>query len=427
LLRIALENLNNDNLEFESDLKLTPDEIDEIKRLMYSIHRSGLFEIKLDLIDNIEKYEAEYKLLEETNGEKALEELEIKCPWCKDIFAPENLQKISENIAETLKNYEFESFLIGTKLPKRFKELEKEIETPFMESIRQEFGRELGKIVTPILKRRVDKENPDIVIMVNPYNQKVTLQVNPIFIKGRYKKLVRGIPQSHWHCRTCKGRGCEKCNFTGKQYQTSVEEIIAEPFMEIMKGSSEALHGAGREDIDVRMLGNGRPFVIEIKEPKVRTVNLKKMSEKVNSSKMVEITDLEYGNKKDVHFFKNEPHKKTYLAKVECDEKVSKEEVLNLVQKLENLVIDQRTPDRVAHRRADLVRVRKVYKAWPHILDDYNFELKIFCDGGLYIKELISSDEGRTSPSVSELLDKKCICKFLDVLDVHDYEDVENI
>ena len=112
-----------------------------------------------------------------------------------------------------------------------------------MESIRQEFGRDLGKIVTPLLKRRVDKENPDIVVMVNPYNQKVTLQVNPVFIKGRYKKLVRGIPQSHWHCRTCKGRGCEKCNFTGKQYQTSVEEIIAEPFMEVMKGSSEALHG----------------------------------------------------------------------------------------------------------------------------------------------------------------------------------------
>jgi tRNA pseudouridine synthase 10 len=61
------------------------------------------------------------------------------------------------------------------------------------------------------------------------------------------------------------------------------------------------------------------------------------------------------------------------------------------------------------------------------MIDDYNFELKIFCDGGLYIKELINSDEGRTTPSVSELLNKKCICKFLDVLDVHDYEDAENI
>ncbi|MBA2862573.1 tRNA pseudouridine(54/55) synthase Pus10 [Methanococcus maripaludis] len=421
-LRNALEKMNESSEN--SDNQINPEKLEEIKELMYSLYKSGISGIKLDLIEDIEKYETKFK--NEAEYEKT-EECEELCPWCKGIFEIENIEKVAENVVDALSEYEFDSFLIGTKLPKRFKELENEIETPFMESIRQEFGRELGKVVVPLVKRRVDKENPDIVVMVNPYNQKVTLQVNPVFIKGRYKKLVRGIPQSHWHCRSCKGKGCEKCNFTGKQYMTSVEEIIAEPFMDVMKGSSEALHGAGREDIDVRMLGNGRPFVIEIKEPKVRKVNLEELASKVNASETVEILNVEYGLKKDVHFFKNEPHKKTYLAQVECDEKVSSEEVAELVNKLEDLVIDQRTPDRVSHRRADLVRVRKVYKAWPHMIDDYNFELKIFCDGGLYIKELISSDEGRTTPSVSELLNNKCICKFLDVLDVHDYDDVENI
>ena len=34
-------------------------------------------------------------------------------------------------------------------------------------------------------------------------------------------------------------------------------------------GSKQAyLHAAGREDIDVRMLGQGRPFVIEFVNPK---------------------------------------------------------------------------------------------------------------------------------------------------------------
>ena len=422
-LRLALEEMKeaSENPELKP---VDPEKLEEIKELMYCLYKTGISGIKLDLIEDIEKYETKFK--NEAEYEKN-EECDELCPWCKGIFEPENIEKVAENVVNALSEYEFDSFLIGTKLPKRFKELEKEIETPFIESIRQEFGRELGKVVVPLVKRRVDKENPDIVVMVNPYNQKVTLQVNPVFIKGRYKKLVRGIPQSHWHCRSCKGKGCEKCNFTGKQYMTSVEEIIAEPFMEVMKGSSEALHGAGREDIDVRMLGNGRPFVIEIKEPMIRKVNLEELASKVNESGNVEIINVEYGVKKDVHFFKNEPHKKTYLAHVECEEKVSNEEVAELVKKLEDLTIDQRTPDRVSHRRADLVRVRKVYKAWPHMIDDYNFELKIFCDGGLYIKELINSDEGRTTPSVSELLNKKCICKFLDVLDVHDYEDAENI
>ena len=44
----------------------------------------------------------------------------------------------------------------------------------------------------------------------------------------------------------------------------------------------------------------------------------------------------------------------------------------------------------------------------------------IYCDGGLYIKELISGDDGRTKPSVSSILNKNCICKELDVLKVHD-------
>ena len=43
----------------------------------------------------------------------------------------------------------------------------------------------------------------------------------------------------------------------------------------------------------------------------------------------------------------------------------------------------------------------------------------IECEGGLYIKELISSDEGRTSPSVSEILGKKAFCVQLDVLEVN--------
>lgn len=317
-LRLALEEMKeaSENPELKP---VDPEKLEEIKELMYCLYKTGISGIKLDLIDDIEKYETKFK--NEAEYEKN-EECDELCPWCKGIFEPENIEKVAENVVNALSEYEFDSFLIGTKLPKRFKELEKEIETPFIESIRQEFGRELGKVVVPLVKRRVDKENPDIVVMVNPYNQKVTLQVNPVFIKGRYKKLVRGIPQSHWHCRSCKGKGCEKCNFTGKQYMTSVEEIIAEPFMDVMKGSSEALHGAGREDIDVRMLGNGRPFVIEIKEPKIRKVNLEELASKVNESGNVEIINVEYGIKKDVHFFKNEPHKKTYLAHVECEKSI---------------------------------------------------------------------------------------------------------
>ena len=83
-------------------------------------------------------------------------------------------------------------------------------------------------------------------------------------------KYSREIPQTKWFCRICRGKGCRKCNYTGTLYEQSIEELIAKYFLEETKASDESFHGAGREDIDVRMLGNGRPFVLEVKDPAKR-------------------------------------------------------------------------------------------------------------------------------------------------------------
>ena len=56
-------------------------------------------------------------------------------------------------------------------------------------------------------------------------------------------------------------------------YLESVEEIIAGPLLKETKGEDVALHAAGREDVDARMLGNGRPFIIEIKRPIKKMLN----------------------------------------------------------------------------------------------------------------------------------------------------------
>ena len=376
------------------------EEIERIKEDLSYLYRSGLTEIK------------------EIEGVEVVGE--DRCPWCKGIFQEKNLEEILEKTLKLLSEYQYDTFLVGTVLPKPIKKLEERIKTPYMESIKQEFNRTMGKLILERTSKRVDREKPDIIILINPYKKRVKLQVSPVYIKGRYRKLVRGIPQTKWPCRHCKGKGCEECNYTGKRYSTSVEEIIAGPFMKAFKGRDEAFHGAGREDIDVRMLGDGRPFVLEIREPKVRKVDLEKIKEEINRSGMVEVLNLEYGSKEDIVLLKNKPHKKTYLALVECEEEVSDEELSELEKKLENLTIYQRTPKRVSHRRADLVRIRKVYKVWAERVDPKRFKLKIYCDGGLYIKELISGDDGRTKPSVSEILNKRCVCRELDVLKVHD-------
>jgi len=81
-------------------------------------------------------------------------------------------------------------------------------------------------------------------------------------------------------------------------------------------------------------------------------------------------------------------------------------------------IIKQRTPTRVLHRRADKVRTKKVYDLEAKKVSEDEIELTIRGQGGLYIKELITGDEGRTTPSVAEVLGKDLTVLELTVLDV---------
>jgi tRNA pseudouridine synthase 10 len=103
---------------------------------------------------------------------------------------------------------------------------------------------------------------------------------------------------------------------------------------------------------------------------------------------------------------------------VEFDKPVD-DELLSLLEKsLVNAVVKQQTPQRVLHRRADLVREKHIYEAKVKKLSLNRIELKLRCQGGLYIKELITGDNGRTIPNVAETIGVKAVPLDLDVLSV---------
>jgi len=345
------------------------------------------------------------------------------CYVCGDIFL--DLENILEKIINTIHNsqVEFTTFLVGCRLPDEILEKEKDIQekTGFNgDIIKKEINRELGKELELRLEREVDFDNPNLVIMMDFTSNQVELQINPLFIEGRYRKLIRGIPQTRWPCRKCRGKGCEKCDFTGKMYPESVEELMAEKVLKATRGVESKFHGAGREDIDVRMLGRGRPFVLEIKEPKLRDLNLEELTAEINQhcTGKVEVLDLKSVNKdrrSGIKASSTETYK-IYRALVELDQETD-EEKLNVLNSLN--IIKQRTPIRVSHRRADKIRTREVKEIQVKLLDSNHLELVVNCEGGLYIKELISGDEDRTQPSVTSILGITAKCIELDVLEVN--------
>ena len=80
----------------------------------------------------------------------------------------------------------------------------------------------------------------------------------------------------------------------------------------------------------------------------------------------------------------------------------------------------QSTPTRVAHRRADLVRERKVHYTKLEELspDGLSALIVVGCQGGLYVKELVSGDEGRTKPNLAENLNAEAKVAELDVIKI---------
>ena len=357
---------------------------------------------------------------------------EIECGICSDIFKEIDsslLDLVYEKI--DFLEVEFDTFVVGCKLPKEMVEKDAEISEKLgldVEILKREVNREMGKILEKNLPQEVDFDKEDVIIMAdfrrmlkedveNPI--KVRIQINPIFIEGRYNKLVRNIPQTKWPCRKCKGRGCEACNFTGKQYPESVEELLSETALKYSKGYEAKFHGAGREDIDVRMLGDGRPFVLEIKEPRIRKLDLEKIEREANEAALGKTSyhNLKYTvRKRKAEIKTSSPDTyKVYRALVECEDEI-REEDLDKLQSLHT--IQQRTPIRVSHRRADKIREKEVKELSCKYINPHSFEMIIKTEGGLYIKELISSDEGRSKPSVSEVLGTQAICAELDVIEV---------
>lgn len=389
--------------------------------------------IKLALVlegDRIYKSENDDSLLKElascsifARKTLRLEGEDEQCWVCLDQF--KKLDEWADEAVKALEGLEYSTFLVGTKVSGLLSENEEmlwaEAGTAYAEQLKTELNREVGKRVAEKVQKDVDFENPDITITLDLAKNKLELQIRSVYILGRYRKLIRGIPQTRWPCRKCKGKGCERCNFTGKQYQESVDELIKGPVVKAFQAIDTAFHGSGREDIDALMLGSGRPFVVEAKSPVKRSTDLEELMRSINEKAVgkIEVRELSFTGKDMIETLKSSKADKTYKLKVTFKEPVSEEKLKSSLEALSDIEISQQTPKRVVHRRADLVRKRHVHSIKLDELTDEGYAyITVNCEGGLYVKELISGDEGRTNPSLSGLLGTPALVEDLDVVNV---------
>jgi len=266
------------------------------------------------------------------------------------------------------------------------------------EPIKHEIYRRIGKEMLKLLTgKRVDKLRPNIVVRIDLLTGKVTVVRNPLLVEGKYLKLSRRVAQSK-RFGSVRTTLLEKLRYVG----------------DIFGGSEHVIHVSGREDSDVRMLGPGRPLVVEVKQP-IRyrghvppLVDDEVIFTPVGFTTREEVRRLKEKAKVDI---------KLYRALVYSERPLAAEDLGKMVE-LSGKIITQYTPRRIKRLHPRRKRTRMVYELAWRLISAHVFELFVRCQGGLYVKEFIHGDGGRTTPSVAEVLNSYLEVLELDVLSV---------
>lgn len=385
---LALMKLHEELLKCESD--------DDRKRIIKQICRIA-----------VTGHEAAIKFLKNFNINVQIE----KCYICESrIF--NNIDKLVDlALIEIEKSgIVFKKFHVGTTLPrevlKRELDLTLEFNIDTAESIKRELNRVLGKMIRRRLGKHVevDTSNPDIVIIIDPLQETVNLEVKPQYILTRYRKLTRAISQAQIY----------------KNVITSIEREL-EKLKNATSCSEVIIHASGREDIDARMLGSGRPTIIEISKP-IRRLELDDLSKLLESThEFIEFSKTPtLTSSREVRKLKkaSERDVKIYRVLTILDNDVSDEQLVSLENYFRNRQVTQYIPRRIKRKPKWRKRVKMIYELKVHKVCERVLELLIKCQGGLYVKEFITSDEGRTEPSIAGTLGVNAYPVELDVLDV---------
>ena len=237
----------------------------------------------------------------------------------------------------------------------------------------------------------------------------------PLCLKGRYNKWSRALPQTPWIMEGQRKRA------------NSVQECIEAAALRLFEADEAKFHAAGREDVDVRMLGEGRPFVLELLRPKrpyrTSAAQIAHLEAQINAAQqMVRVrglgpcaSDVIGGLVKQGE----DSHRKDYRCVVRVGRRLTAADVVQL-NAHKDVLVQQKTPLRVLHRRTQMVRPRTIHEMHATLLAPRVLQLDLCTQAGTYVKEFVHSDFGRTHPSVGSLLGCEADIMQLDVLGLRD-------
>ena len=350
-----------------------------------------------------------------------LEERAVECHLCRGKF--EGIGALTDEIAQKLKKLHFNTFLVGIKISPTIVDKEDEVKSKlgisWGEEIRNEFSREIGKAISKKTEKRVDHRNPEVFIFVDPFKDSFQIQMNPVYLVGWYRKLVTGIQQRAWICKTCNGLGCPECKGLGGTSGNSIEEIISKPILDDLSGEKIMFKPVGSEDKDSRVLGEGRPFITEVRGIKQTSFDLEHLKELINEhgSGRIEVTRLVRASAETAQKITTRTRTTiSYKAIVKLEDEITDEKLEMLEKAFSKVMITQYVHD--GKFRLKKRRQKYIYKTTTRRLAPDQIELTIKCQGGIRMRDLISGIESKTEPNLTNIIDTRVSEIQLDVMSV---------
>ncbi|KAG0241393.1 putative tRNA pseudouridine synthase Pus10 [Actinomortierella wolfii] len=289
---------------------------------------------------------------------------------------------------------------------------------------------------------------PPKLVTSKPEIEAIDTQHESVYVGGRYLKFSRDVSQTPWTIGKTK------------LAELSVSETVAEPVKKAFRADDYKFVTAGREDANVRMLGSGRPFYIELINPHTTSLPedmYSSLQSQINSTipNKVQVRKLTWVTPEATKIIKEgeETKTKSYSALCWVSQPVT-QALLDRINTFgqqagkEGFVVDQQTPIRVLQRRAQMIRKKTIYSLRAFAIDEkgqaittvaapssdadmsstdsmerddnqsHFLVVHLHTEAGTYIKEFVHGDLGRNQPNLGAIAGCEADIMELDVLDV---------
>lgn len=329
-----------------------------------------------------------------------------ECSVCGGVM--DRVWRMAELAAKKAKHFQFRTFTVGVSVPEGVQEREDEMRSNLRlkgnETIKTQAGRLIATEVSRGLGKQIDKGRPDVTLLADFGAEEVLVTSRPVYYYGRYCK-PRKIPQRRSLCGHCRGSGCKECKATGYEQVASVEGLLRKKLSGFSGSDKMTFTWLGSEDRESMVLPPGRPFVVEVKNPKKR-----KLPGKFGVRVRGGLVSVSKGRMLPSKPLRLPAFRFRTRIRAVAAARVRPEALAGLRSHFKKTAVRFERP----HNRPAIKMVYKVAAETRGRALLIDAEL----DGGLPVKRFVSGE--LVSPSVSELLKTEVSCRSFDICGVRE-------